>query len=44
MSRFDDVQQFVREANRISDFESLRILLDGTIRDFGFDYYALAGC
>ncbi len=41
MSRFDDVQQFVREANRISDFESLRILLDGTTRDFGFDYYAL---
>lgn len=41
MGRFEDVQQFVREANRILDFGSLRNLLDSTIRDFGFDYYAL---
>jgi len=41
MGRFEDVQQFVRDANRISDFGSLRSLLDSTIRDFGFDYYAL---
>jgi LuxR family quorum-sensing system transcriptional regulator CciR len=41
MGRFDDVQQFVREANRMSDMVGLRSLLDSTIRTFGFDYYAL---
>jgi LuxR family quorum-sensing system transcriptional regulator CciR len=41
MSRFDDVQQFVREANRVTEFDELSRLLDGTIRGFGFDYFAL---
>ena len=41
MGRFDDVQQFVHEANHISDIGSLRCLLDSTVRTFGFDYYAL---
>ena len=41
MSLFDDVQQFVREANRVTEFDELSRLLDGTIREFGFDYFAL---
>ena len=41
MSRFDDVQQFVREANRVTEFNELSTLLNATIREFGFDYFAL---
>jgi LuxR family quorum-sensing system transcriptional regulator CciR len=41
MSRFDDVQQFVREANRVTEFDELSRLLNSTIREFGFDYFAL---
>ena len=41
MSRFDDVQAFVWEANRVSDMPSLRSLLHDTVKSLGFDYYAL---
>ncbi len=41
MSRFDDVQIFVREANRVSDMVSLRGLLEDTVKSLGFDYFAL---
>ena len=41
MSRFGGVQEFVREANRVSDIQSLRSLLEDTVRSLGFDYFAL---
>lgn len=41
MSLLDDVQAFVREANRVTEIKELQILLKGTIQDLGFDYYAL---
>ena len=41
MSRFGDVQTFVREANRVSDIPSLRSLLEDTVTSLGFDYFAL---
>src|SRR5512143_210516 len=41
MSRFADVQKFVHEANRISDMQSLRGLLEDTVKSLGFDYVAL---
>jgi len=41
MSRFDEVAHFVSAANRVTDFDELRTLLDGFVRSLGFDYYAL---
>lgn len=41
MTVFDDVQKFVREANRVTEFDELSRLLNGTIKEFGFDYFAL---
>lgn len=41
MSRFGDVQTFVREANRVSNLGSLRSLLEDTVESLGFDYFAL---
>ncbi|MBL6853725.1 MAG: LuxR family transcriptional regulator [Alphaproteobacteria bacterium] len=41
MSRFSEVAQFVSAANRITDLDELRTLLDGFVRSLGFDYYAL---
>jgi LuxR family quorum-sensing system transcriptional regulator CciR len=41
MSRFGDVQAFVREANRATQVSDLKVLLEGTVRELGFDYFAL---
>jgi LuxR family quorum-sensing system transcriptional regulator CciR len=41
MSLLDDVQAFVREANRITEIKELQTLLQGTVRGLGFDYFAL---
>ena len=41
MSIFDDVEAFVQEANRVADMASLKGLLEGTIKELGFDYFAL---
>ena len=41
MSLVTDVQEFVREANRLSDLKELEVLLSGTVRKLGFDYFAL---
>ena len=41
MSRFEDVQEFVREANRVADMPSLRSLTEGVVEALGFDYFAL---
>lgn len=41
MSRFGDVQAFVQEANRVTDMQSLRGLLEDTVKTLGFDYFAL---
>ena len=41
MSRFHDVQSFVREATHVENLESLHKLLEATVRTFGFQYYAL---
>ncbi|HEY4942346.1 MAG TPA: LuxR family transcriptional regulator [Rhizomicrobium sp.] len=41
MSLVQNVQEFVREANRISDIKELQVLLEGTVRELGFDYFAL---
>lgn len=42
MGLFADVQQFVRECNRVTAIPELESLLEGATRNFGFDYYALA--
>lgn len=41
MALFDDVQAFVREANRIARLEDLKTLLVGAVDCFGFDHVAL---
>ena len=41
MSRFKNIQQFVTEANRVTELNKLQNLLDGTVKALGFDYYAL---
>src|SRR5215472_3169833 len=41
MSLFADVQQFVRDCNRVTAIPELENLLEGATRTFGFDYYAL---
>ena len=42
MGLFADVQQFVRECNRVTAIPELENLLEGATRAFGFDYYALS--
>jgi LuxR family quorum-sensing system transcriptional regulator CciR len=41
MSSFDDVQEFVSQANRVNDMNGLRSLLEDTVKSLGFDYFAL---
>lgn len=41
MGQFADVQQFVRESNRVTAIPDLQNLMEGAVRSFGFDYYAL---
>jgi LuxR family quorum-sensing system transcriptional regulator CciR len=41
MSRFEDVQHFVRESNRVADIASLRSLTEDVVTALGFDYFAL---
>ncbi|WP_374575491.1 LuxR family transcriptional regulator [Phenylobacterium sp.] len=41
MSRFHDVQTFVREANRVTRREELYGLVDGVVRELDFDYFSL---
>ncbi len=41
MSLVEDVQAFVREANRITEVKELRSLLEGIVQTLGFDYFAL---
>jgi LuxR family transcriptional regulator, quorum-sensing system regulator CciR len=41
MSIVNDVQEFVRKANRIVDVDELRSLLAGIVPALGFDYFAL---
>lgn len=41
MSRFHDVQAFVREANRATRRDDLHGLLDGVVRELGFDYFSV---
>src|SRR5476649_355678 len=41
MSIVNDVQEFVRQANRIVDIDELRSLLKGIVPTLGFDYFAL---
>ena len=41
MGLLDDVQAFVRDANRVTEIEELQALLTNTVRKLGFDYYAL---
>jgi LuxR family quorum-sensing system transcriptional regulator CciR len=41
MSSFDEIQQFVQAANRVTEFEELKNLLGSTVRSLGFDHYAL---
>jgi len=41
MSLLEDVQSFVRDANRVTEIGELQTLLEGAVRDLGFDYFAL---
>ncbi|HEY0300244.1 MAG TPA: LuxR family transcriptional regulator [Rhizomicrobium sp.] len=41
MSLLADVQAFVEKANRATDIKELHSLLEGTVRELGFDYFAL---
>ena len=41
MGLIEDVQQFVREANRVVDVRELQLLLESTVKELGFDYFAL---
>ena len=41
MTVLADVQTFVREANRIAEMNELQALLEGIVRELGFDYFAL---
>ncbi len=41
MSLLADVQAFVEKANRATDTKELHSLLEGTVRELGFDYFAL---
>lgn len=41
MSPFHDVQTFVRAANRATRREELHDLLDGVVRELGFDYFSV---
>jgi LuxR family quorum-sensing system transcriptional regulator CciR len=41
MSRFDDIQQFVQQASRVTDSNELQDLIGSAVRALGFDHYAL---
>jgi len=41
MSRSSDVQNFINEANRVTEVSQLKDLLDGIVRSMGFHYFAL---
>jgi LuxR family quorum-sensing system transcriptional regulator CciR len=41
VSAFWDVQEFIREVNRITSFPELSSLMDGMSKTLGFDYFAL---
>jgi len=41
MSPFHDVQTFVRAANRATRGQELHDLLDGVVRELGFDYFSV---
>lgn len=41
MSVFADVQDFVREANRVTEMKDLQTLLEAAAKELGFDYFAL---
>jgi LuxR family quorum-sensing system transcriptional regulator CciR len=41
MVEFSDVQQFVRQSNRVSDLADLELLLVGMVETLGFDHVAL---
>ena len=41
MTLLDDVQAFVRDANRVTEDKELQDLLEGFVREIGFDYFAL---
>lgn len=41
MSLLEDVQAFVEKANRATDIKELHSLLESTVRELGFDYFAL---
>jgi LuxR family transcriptional regulator, quorum-sensing system regulator CciR len=41
MTLLDDVQTFVREANRVTEEKELQDLLASFVRELGFDYFAL---
>jgi LuxR family transcriptional regulator, quorum-sensing system regulator CciR len=41
MSLLEDVQTFVHEVNRASEFREIETLLNDTVKEFGFDYFAL---
>lgn len=41
MGQFWDVQEFVREANRVANFSELTGLMDAMSRTLGFDYFAM---
>ncbi len=41
MSQFQDVQAFVREANRITEIADLQPLLEDALKELGFHHYAL---
>ena len=41
MSRFTDVQDFVRKANRVTEFSELQGLMEVTVKNLGFDCFAL---
>jgi LuxR family quorum-sensing system transcriptional regulator CciR len=41
MGQFQDVQTFVREANRITEIADLQPLLEDALKELGFQHYAL---
>jgi len=41
MGLYEHVQDFVRDANRLTSIEELHVLLSATARNLGFDYFAL---
>lgn len=41
MSDFQDVQDFISQAHRVTRIDDLKSLLDGLVRELGFRYFAL---